>query len=84
MNLKISLLTIAAFTAISTTNVFAQNGEEIMKKNETQVLADDEQYEIVMTLTNNKGKSNVREIKQLTKRDKQKNRSSLILSSLGL
>lgn len=81
MKISKKIIAIALLVATNSTTFFAQTGIDIMKKNEAQILANDEQFDITMTLTNDKGKNRVREIKQVTKRDNMNNRSSLITFS---
>ena len=63
---------------LGATSILAQTGLEVMTKNDQQIFASDEKYEITMTLINKKGKSRVRELKQILKRDEAKNRSTLL------
>ncbi len=81
MKISKKIIAVALLAVTNSTALFAQTGVEVMKKNEAQILANDEQFEIMMTLTNDKGKNRVRELKQVTKRDNLNNRSSLITFS---
>lgn len=81
MKISKKIIAIAFLVVTNSAALFAQTGVEVMKKNEAQILANDEQFEIMMTLTNDKGKNRVRELKQVTKRDNLNNRSSLITFS---
>lgn len=58
--------------------LYAQTGLEVMTQNNEQVYADDETFNITMTLVNKKGKQRARKIKQVLKNDENQNRSSLI------
>ncbi|MDY8138350.1 outer membrane lipoprotein-sorting protein [Aquimarina sp. 2201CG5-10] len=69
---------VVALLVVTTTSLIAQTGLEIMTKNDQQIFANDEKYEITMTLINKKGKSRVRELKQVSQKDEAKNRSTLL------
>lgn len=73
-----TLLTYIALTTVFLNIIGAQTGLSIMKKNDAQVLANDESVDLKMILTDSKKRSRERQVTQFIKTDAAKNRSSII------